>query len=436
MRLKMKLTGFFFCLFMSFVLIFMSIYYYIIFSIYIKSHSDPIAHNYVDQDFAESNYKSVVKGYQHHQRIKGSPPVKPVLLTPVSGSDWLGSYSNQSSSPQLINDIKKFKEYILSELNRRESDAANILLHPEVRMNRYNVKYVGRKGIYAPSRNRLCSMDFKTISPTFPGLREKHLTEWFPRRSLARAIKEIMATDPEGSTDNGLKSNKYYSCGLVTNSGSLKGSKSGSAIDRHDLVLRFNDAPIDGFEDDVGSKSDIRILNSKLFSSKNFNISNSNYMDSKVIIVWDPYEYFVSKQRYAIPKMDYDFYKNFIQSVEFLRNNSSDFPLVYILDPETVWSAWNLLQSSSIRSLPKTPPSSGFLGLLFLMRHCNMITLYEYIPSIRITNFCHYYDNTTSSGCTFGDWHPLSTEKLYALSLNSASDFEIIAEGFIKVAGC
>ena len=44
-------------------------------------------------------------------------------------------------------------------------------------------------------------------------------------------------------------------CALVTSSGYLEGSKSASAIDSHQCVLRTNDSPVLGFESDVGNRT-------------------------------------------------------------------------------------------------------------------------------------------------------------------------------------
>ena len=62
------------------------------------------------------------------------------------------------------------------------------------------------------------------------------------------------------------KSNKVFrydknkSVAVVGNSVSLLDSGLGEEIDKHDIVIRFNFGPTKGFEKDVGSKTDLRIL--------------------------------------------------------------------------------------------------------------------------------------------------------------------------------
>ena len=48
---------------------------------------------------------------------------------------------------------------------------------------------------------------------------------------------------------------------------------------------------------------------------------------------------------------------------------------------------------------------------------------------------CHYYDEEDNLGCTLGDWHPLSAEKLTALSLNIGTEMEVFRDGFITIPG-
>ena len=48
---------------------------------------------------------------------------------------------------------------------------------------------------------------------------------------------------------------------------------------------------------------------------------------------------------------------------------------------------------------------------------------------------CHYYDSSENLGCTLGDWHPLSAEKLAALSLHTGGDVEMLRDGYITIPG-
>ena len=108
---------------------------------------------------------------------------------------------------------------------------------------------------------------------------------------------------------------------------------------------------------------------------------------------------------------------------------------LHLLRPSSLWSLWDWLQSHTRYPLLPNPPSSGFLGVALALRHCRSVRVYEYVPSMRLTKRCHYYDEEENLGCTVGDWHPLAAEKLVALALNSADSATVFARGFMVMNG-
>ncbi|ERE76761.1 alpha-2,6-sialyltransferase [Cricetulus griseus] len=59
------------------------------------------------------------------------------------------------------------------------------------------------------------------------------------------------------------KAGPWHRCAVVSSAGSLKSSQLGREIDNHDAVLRFNGAPVANFQQDVGTKTTIRLMNSQ-----------------------------------------------------------------------------------------------------------------------------------------------------------------------------
>lgn len=53
-----------------------------------------------------------------------------------------------------------------------------------------------------------------------------------------------------------------WRCAVVSSSGTLAGSSCGGEIDAHDVVVRMNNAPTFGYEQDVGNVSSLRMMNS------------------------------------------------------------------------------------------------------------------------------------------------------------------------------
>lgn len=67
------------------------------------------------------------------------------------------------------------------------------------------------------------------------------------------------------------------SCAIVGNSGNLKGSGYGDEIDSYECVVRFNAAPISGFENDVGTKRGIRFINNLLSRGDRLRHTDTEY---------------------------------------------------------------------------------------------------------------------------------------------------------------
>ncbi|XP_006869888.1 PREDICTED: beta-galactoside alpha-2,6-sialyltransferase 1, partial [Chrysochloris asiatica] len=59
------------------------------------------------------------------------------------------------------------------------------------------------------------------------------------------------------------KAGPWGRCAVVSSAGSLKSSQLGREIDDHDAILRFNAAPTANFQQDVGTKTTIRLINSQ-----------------------------------------------------------------------------------------------------------------------------------------------------------------------------
>ena len=58
----------------------------------------------------------------------------------------------------------------------------------------------------------------------------------------------------------------FKSCAVVGSAASLLTDRFGREIDGHELVMRFNDAPVHGFEPLVGSRTTVRVLNTPAMS--------------------------------------------------------------------------------------------------------------------------------------------------------------------------
>jgi len=324
-----------------------------------------------------------------------------------------------SELPQdkLLAHIRVYKDQLYSQLRNTVMDTGKQVVGENF-PNAYNVSYKGTLGDKLGSNKSphdiLCDARKKINLETFTSdnnmFKKLKLDRFFPKKSF-------------------LQDRHFNTCAVVSSAGSLKGSGLGQMIDTHDIVLRFNNAPTENHVKDVGQKTSIRIVNSQVVAKPQFKFLESKFYSKSAVLVWDPSAYNATLQDWY-NKPDWPFFEQY-----FSKRLMQPEDALYLLHPGSLWSIWNWLQSVTAWPLLPTPPSSGFLGIMLLLNHCTTIHVFEYIPSMRLTKRCHYYDSSENLGCTLGDWHPLSAEKLAALSLHTGGDIEMLRDGFITIPG-
>jgi len=325
---------------------------------------------------------------------------------------------NLSKLPKdkLMAHIRAYKDQILSQLKSTVNEAGrqvNTASFP----NAYNVSYTGhlaKQDAHFTTKQLLCSAKKNVHIHTF-----SQRDQFFNKLKLAQFF-------PESDL---LLNRTFNTCAVVTSAGSLKHSKLGHFIDSHDLVLRFNNAPTDEFSKDVGRKTTIRIVNSQVVAKPHFKFLESKIFSNQIVIVWDPSAYKAELEDWY-SKPDWPFFEQYF-SKRLMQPEDS----LYLLNPESLWSLWDWLQSLTPTPLLPTPPSSGFLGIMLLLNYCSTVHAVEYVPSMRLTKRCHYYDDEENIGCTLGDWHPLAAEKLLVLKMHTGTDEQLYHRGILTIPG-
>ncbi|KAJ9594899.1 hypothetical protein L9F63_013804 [Diploptera punctata] len=319
-------------------------------------------------------------------------------------------WSDKTSSRVLA-----YKSQLVVQLRRVLLEESSVFKARGDANNPYNVHYIGPRGSYVgkSAQELICSLKNKVNIRTITGSDE-------PFASLG--LGNLIPKQPMFQA-------KFNTCAIVTNAGSLFGSGLGSFIDKHDMVVRFNHAPTDGYESDVGTKTALRIVNSQVVSKPSFNFMTSPMYQNVNLLAWDPNNYSSTLDEWY-QQPDFDVFSPYFEHRKLHPHQG-----FYLLDPRSQWTLWDYIQSLIPVRIRKNPPSSGFLGLALMLPHCLQVDLMEYVPSVRLTKRCHYWDVAEDSSCTFGVWHPLAAEKLLALALNVESDTTVFSDGYIRVPG-
>ncbi|XP_013924136.1 PREDICTED: beta-galactoside alpha-2,6-sialyltransferase 1 [Thamnophis sirtalis] len=328
----------------------------------------------------------------------------------LSNKKSQAKYNNAEPKPKKI---KVWNQYSSSQI-----------LHPRLQIqrknylniNKFHVKYTGPKNTVKLSPEKVfCQLrkqlDFRMINTSDAPFNTAEWETYLPKTNISMEL------------------GKLGRCAVVSSAGSIKHSHLGAEIDSHDAVLRFNGAPTKGFQEDVGEKTTIRLVNSQLITVEEKSFVSDVQFSFGIIILWDPAPYHASIYEW-FQKPDYPFF----ESYKHYRKRHPKQPF-YILNPYMQWQLWDILQENSPEDIQPNPPSSGMLGIALMMHFCDEVNVYEFLPSKRQTDRCHYYQSVLDQACTMGAYHPQLFEKNMVKHLNQGTDEDIYNYGKVTLPG-
>ncbi|XP_078419748.1 beta-galactoside alpha-2,6-sialyltransferase 1-like [Cetorhinus maximus] len=299
-----------------------------------------------------------------------------------------------------------------NNLNRRLQTVKNSYMS----MNKYAVNFTrARKLKKLSSKELLCELKQRVQVMSIEYGDESFTTsdwqEYIPNKTLTQTL------------------GPFKTCAVVASAGSILRSRLGMEIDAHDAVLRFNGAPTIGFESDVGRRTTIRIVNSQVISRQELKFHDNNLYRTGTLLVWDPAPYSANLTEW-FKHPDYNFFENYKR---YRKDNPNQ--LFYIINPKMQWQLWDILQENTAEDIQRNPPSSGMMGILLMMTICDQTDVYEFLPSKRRTDLCHYFERFQDQACTIGAYHPLMFEKNLVKRINQGSDEDIYMKGKVTLPG-
>ncbi|CAN8199569.1 unnamed protein product [Coccothraustes coccothraustes] len=332
---------------------------------------------------------------------------------------WLGTQNKVKGSTSET--AEKSKKAAFVKVWDKDSSSRNLIPRLQkvrknyLAMNKYNVTYNGKRNAKLSPEKLLCQLrdrvNVSMIQRSDGPFATSEWQQYLPGKSLSEAVGHLGR------------------CAVVSSAGSLKSSHLGQEIGCHDAVLRFNGAPVRGFQDDVGQKTTIRLVNSQLVTVEEQQFLREPLYNTGILIVWDPAPYHAEIREWY-RKPDY----NFFDSYKAYRRAHPEQPF-YILNPKMQWQLWDILQENSLEHIQPNPPSSGMLGIVLMMTLCDQVDVYEFLPSKRQTDICHYYQKFHDHACTMGAYHPLLFEKNLVKHMNQGTDEDIYTHGKVTLPG-
>lgn len=196
-------------------------------------------------------------------------------------------------------------------------------------------------------------------------------------------------------------------CAVIGNGFAIKNSSLGGIINEYDVVIRLNDAPVRGYEDDVGNKTTMRLFYPE---SASYNPSMHNDPDTLMVLV--PFKQqdlrWLKEILYDEKRVRKGFWKPPPQI--WLGSTSR----IRVLDPHFLHGT-----ASSLLQIPLHPkrkqkpvhPTTGILAVFVALNYCDVVHIagFGYPASKNQEHPIHYYGYDTMKSMK-DSYHDLTHE--------------------------
>jgi hypothetical protein len=233
---------------------------------------------------------------------------------------------------------------------------------------------------------------------------------------------------------------RHKSCALVGNSGILKRTVFGKSIDKHEAVMRVNQAPVKGYEKFVGSKITYRMLNNKWTTVyyedgvANTDVPGGTSNLARYLLAQEP-----SNVTFIVSRATTKQFETFSQTIGKRR---IEMPRPLLLSSRVVSGARTALiafrdfekeNNKNVNySEEELTPSTGLLGVYLLLNLCKKVSVYGFsLDDSRKTNDMkaeglryHYFKKYADSERLLA--HPHHNFKMEGDILKALADANII----------
>ncbi|KAK3279102.1 hypothetical protein CYMTET_13004 [Cymbomonas tetramitiformis] len=186
----------------------------------------------------------------------------------------------------------------------------------------------------------------------------------------------------------------WSTCAVVGGSATLQKQLKGAEIDRHSAVFRFNDAPVQGFERMVGSKTTIRIHNRVI---SNCPMEGGPGRERQLCFFYSQENQPISAERRCMARIKYGTCREVHPNYRLLRYVHS----YWRKHPAPVNE-----NTGKNFSTPASKISAGFFGVLLSLNLCGKVNVYGFNGKGD-----HYYPKSRQMAKTFKEQHSWAAEK-------------------------
>ncbi|XP_078697646.1 beta-galactoside alpha-2,6-sialyltransferase 2-like [Branchiostoma floridae x Branchiostoma belcheri] len=232
----------------------------------------------------------------------------------------------------------------------------------------------------------------------------------------------------------------FNSCAVVSSSHGLRLHKYGQEIDSHDAVLRFNCAPTQGFEQFVGNRTDIRLINTQIpgqYLKKDFWSKNSNMFKQETIVVRNMDSISVKGEKIDTKGDHFHVFDNLIKYGKMYPERDLHFIQRPDFGNDIMRELARFCITTRMCNKANMSPSSGIFGVVMMLHLCDWVRVYEIVPSNKDrTTVPYYYDEQTTTTWTWlKKWHSFTQERVYLRTLSLTTERDIEDTGVVLLKG-
>lgn len=205
-------------------------------------------------------------------------------------------------------------------------------------------------------------------------------------------------------------------CVVMGSGGILHGSHLGSHIDQYDIIIRLNNAPLHGFERDVGSRTTIRLLYPE-GAPHSSNEYKKTSMIAAVVFKSLDLDWLTS----VITKQPLSFWSKMWFWKEVVDNITLTPESFKILHPEIIHKTGQVIQKYEMNQRNNIVPTMGVSAVVMALQLCDQVSLAGFGYDMRHPEArLHYYEARRMDSMNSQVVHDIMAEKLFLKDLVAA----------------
>ncbi|XP_069801673.1 type 2 lactosamine alpha-2,3-sialyltransferase isoform X2 [Dendropsophus ebraccatus] len=228
-------------------------------------------------------------------------------------------------------------------------------------------------------------------------------------RYFDMALKRL----PKCDLPDDIKNISCKKCVVVGNGGVLRNSTLGKKIDSYDVIIRMNDGPVLGYEEDVGQKTTFRLCYPESIFADSLHYDPNTTV---VLMMFKPHDVkWLSELLLHRSVSTYGFWKKPAMKLIYQPHQ------LRVLNPFILKQvSQNLLNFPT--NFPKTEkpkhPTTGIIAITLAMHMCNEVHIAGFKYNLTSLNSSlHYYGNETMSVMAQNEYHNISAEQMFLKDL-------------------